>query len=99
MRQFNKFAGTKGFVSTWYQVLRFRYMITEQAKNRCRILAFWEKHGTEATTEAFRVSKRTLFRWQDALHQSNGKLDGLNAKSTAPWKRNIYRHHVENAWV
>lgn len=88
MQQFNKFTGTKGFVSTWYQVLRFRYMITEQAKNRCRILAFWEKHGTEATTEAFSMSKRTLFRWQEALRRSKGKLDGLNAKSTAPNRRN-----------
>jgi transposase InsO family protein len=88
MRQFNKFRGTKGFVSIWYQALRFRYMITEQAKNRCHILAFWEKHGIEATAEAFDISERTLFRWQRALHQSEGKLDGLNPKSTAPHKRN-----------
>lgn len=88
MRQFNKFKGTRGFVSIWHQVLRFRYMITEQAKERCRILAFWEKHGTEATTEAFKVSRRTLFRWQKTLLVSQGKLDGLNPKSTAPKQRN-----------
>ncbi|OGI59905.1 hypothetical protein A2814_02430 [Candidatus Nomurabacteria bacterium RIFCSPHIGHO2_01_FULL_38_19] len=40
MRQFNKFKDTKGFITTWQRVLRFRYMITEQAKERCRILAF-----------------------------------------------------------
>lgn len=87
MRQFNKFANTKGFVSTWYQVLRFRYMITEQAKYRCRVLAFWEKHGIEATKEAFHLSQRTLYRWQRALRQNAGKLDGLNPKSTAPLGR------------
>jgi transposase InsO family protein len=59
-------------------------MITEQAKERCRILAFWEKHGDEATTEAFTVSRPTLFRWQKALKEKQGKLEGLNKKSTAP---------------
>lgn len=72
----------------WKRVIRFRYMITEEAKERCRILAFWEKHGTEATTEAFKVSKRTLFRWQQKLEGTLGKLEGLNRGSTAPKKRN-----------
>jgi transposase InsO family protein len=59
-------------------------MITEQAKERCRILAFWEKHGTEATEEAFKVKERTLFNWQKALEEGHGKLEALNKKSTAP---------------
>lgn len=88
MRQFNKFKGTKGFITMWERVIRFRYMITETAKERCRILAFWEKHGTEATTEAFEVSERTLFRWQEKLGKMRGKLEGLNPGSTAPRSRN-----------
>ena len=84
MRQFNKFKDTKGFISTWERVIRFRYMITEQAKERCRILAFWEKYGDLATKEAFKVSRPTLFRWQSALLIGNGKLEALNKKSTAP---------------
>src|SRR3989344_9703307 len=87
MRQFNKFKDTKGFITIWQRVLRFRYMITEQAKERCRILAFWERHGTEATREAFRVSRRTLFRWQKKLKEKKGQLEGLNALSQAPNKR------------
>ena len=87
MRQFNKFKGTKGFISIWQRVIRFRYMITEQAKERCRILAFWERHGTEATEEAFMVSRRTLFRWQKKLKEKNGQLEGLNALSQASNKR------------
>ncbi|MBI5005293.1 MAG: DDE-type integrase/transposase/recombinase [Candidatus Lloydbacteria bacterium] len=84
MRQFNRFKGTKGFITPWNRMLRFWYMITEQAKQRCRILAFWEKHGTKATREAFHLSERTLFRWQSALKQTNGKLEGLNKKKTSP---------------
>src|SRR3989339_1963958 len=88
MRQFNILRGTKGFISMWERVIRFRYMITEQAKERCRILAFWEKHGDEATQEAFKVSRRTLFRWQKKLKQSMGKLEGLNKGSTTRKKKN-----------
>jgi transposase InsO family protein len=72
----------------WERVIRFRYMITEQAKERCRILAFWEKHGDTPTMEAFKVSRRTLFRWQKSLTKAMGKLEGLNKGSTAPKKRN-----------
>ncbi len=74
MRQFNKFRGTKGFITMWERVLRFRYMITEQAKERCRILAFWERHGTLATEEAFKVKKRTLFNWQKSLKEGVLKI-------------------------
>ena len=83
MRQFNKFKDTKGFISTWERVIRFRYMITEQAKERCRILAFWEKYGDLATKEAFKVSRSTLYRWQKNLKEKNGQLEGLNKQSTA----------------
>ena len=62
-------------------------MITEQAKERCRTLAFWEKHGTEATEEAFKVKRRTLFNWQKALAEGQGKLEALNVKSKAPKTR------------
>jgi putative transposase len=87
MRQFNILKGTKGFKVMYDRVLRFRYMITEQAKERCRILAFWEEYGDEATKKAFNVSRPTLFRWQKELRQANGKLEALNKKSTAPTRR------------
>ncbi|MFA6095166.1 MAG: hypothetical protein WC757_04790, partial [Candidatus Paceibacterota bacterium] len=59
-------------------------MISETAKERCRILAFWEKYGTAATKEAFKVSRPTLFCWQKSLKTQLGKLEALNKKSTAP---------------
>ncbi|MDO8603849.1 MAG: integrase core domain-containing protein, partial [bacterium] len=39
------------------------------------------------TTEAFKVSRPTLFRWQKALQENLGKLEALNKKSTAPKRR------------
>ena len=89
MRIINKFRGTKGFITMWARVIRFRYMITEQAKERTRILAFWERHGTEATEEAFKVKRRTLFNWQKLLKDGGGKLESLNAKSKAPKKKRV----------
>lgn len=67
----------------WEKVIRFRYMI-EQAKQRCRILTFWDKYGDTTTQEAFKVSRATLFRWQKALRQGNGKLESLNSQSRRP---------------
>jgi transposase InsO family protein len=87
MQIHSKLKGTKGFVSIWERVIRFKYMISEQAKERCRILVFWEKYGTKATKEAFGVSRPTLFRWQSALKANFGKLEALNRKSTIPKKK------------
>ena len=98
MRIFNKFKGTKGFISTWERVIRFRYMISETAKERCRILAFWEEYGDDATKKAFKVSRPTLFRWQAELRKHLGKLEALNKKSTAPKnkRKRVIPENVKN---
>lgn len=84
MKIHNKFKGTKGFITTWQRVIRFRYMITEEAKRRAKILSFWESHGLAATLDAYDIKRRTLFTWRRLLKESAGKLEGLNPKSKAP---------------
>jgi hypothetical protein len=64
-------------------------MITEQAKYKSRVLAFWEKNGLEATKEVFNVSRPTLFRWQKNLSKGLGKLESLNNKSTTPKRKRM----------
>lgn len=96
MRIRSNLRGTRGFVVAYNRLLRFRYMISEKAKERVRILAFWEKHGTSATHDAYGVSKRTLFRWQQVLLSGNGKLEALNPERTAPVHR---RSRTIDAWV
>jgi transposase InsO family protein len=73
-------------------------MIQEEAKRRARILTFWKKHGLEATKEAFGTPRSTLFRWQKALKEGQGKLEVLNKQSTAPINRRkrIIPQAVEN---
>lgn len=96
MRIRSNLRGTKGFVTAYNRLIRFRYMISETAKERVKILAFWEKHGTGATHDAYAVSKRTLFRWQRALHAGSGKLEALNPERTAPKRR---RSRTVDAWI
>ena len=77
MHIFNKLKGTEGIVKAWEESLKSPAQV-----QRARILSFWKKHGTEATKEAFGVSKRTLFRWQ-----SKAELGALAPRSTAPKNR------------
>ena len=84
MRIFNKFRGTRGFLSTGHNALRWAYMITEKAKHKYRVLCFWDKHGLDATIEAFNVKSRTLYDWKKKLRQGGGKPEALNERSKAP---------------
>jgi len=34
---------------------------------------FWDKYGLEATRDAFGVSRRTLYRWKEALREVGGQ--------------------------
>ena len=68
----------------WERGIRFRYMITEKAHQRTKILTFWKKYGTEAVEEAYGISPRTLYRWQTTLKKGEGKLEALNPGSRTP---------------
>ena len=91
MKIFNKNKGLEGIGIARERGVRFRYMIQEEAKRRARILGFWKKYGLEATKEAFKVSERTLFRWQSTLKKKQGKLESLNNISRAPHRRRVRR--------
>lgn len=84
MRIFNVNKGIKGSRTLQENSLRFRYMITEQAKRRAGILTFWQKYGTSATEEAFNIKRRTLFLWQNKLKEGNSKLESLNPIKRIP---------------
>ena len=59
-------------------------MITQKALHKARVLAFWEKHGLDATLDAFKIKRRTLFNWKRQLAEGNGKPEALNDRSHAP---------------
>jgi len=59
-------------------------MLTEKAKHRIKVLVFMEKHGLEATLDAFPHKRSTIFNWKKALKDGNGRIESLNEKSTRP---------------
>lgn len=79
-----KYKGVKGFLTVYDRAVRYKYMITETALQKARILAFWEKHGLQATIDAFKTKRRTLFNWKLVLKQSGGKPEALNPKKRTP---------------
>ncbi len=79
-----KYTGIKGFVRTYNYGLTWLYMITNKAKYKARVLAFWQKHGLEATLDAFKAKRSTLFLWKKKLKEGGGKLEALNDLSRTP---------------
>ena len=82
-----KYTGLKGFVNLYEYALEYSYMLTEKAKYKAKVLMFWEKHGLEATIDAFPVKRPTLFVWKKKLREGGGKLEALNDKKRVPLTR------------
>ena len=62
-------------------------MVSEKAQYRYRALGFWEKYGLEATMEAFKVKRRTLYHWRKQFREGGESPEALNDKSKAPRTR------------
>ncbi len=84
MKIHSKYRGIKGFITVYNRAVRYRYMITEQAKKRYKILIHWSKHGLESTMDAFQVKRRTLFNWKSVLNNGRGKIEALNSSKRTP---------------
>ncbi|MFA5261878.1 MAG: DDE-type integrase/transposase/recombinase, partial [Candidatus Omnitrophota bacterium] len=59
-------------------------MITKEAQHRAKVLTFWKTYGLDATKEAFKVGRSTLFDWQRRLDEGKGKLEALNPRKRTP---------------
>ena len=62
-------------------------MITQKADYKAKILIFWEKHGLEATLDAFPHKRSTLFLWKQRWIKGGKKSEALNDKSKSPKAR------------
>ena len=73
----------KGF----YRLAQFgpRWEMTpNEAQHRLTILQFFARYGQAATGEAFGVSRRTLYRWQQTFTQTDGQPAALAAPPAHP---------------
>jgi len=62
-------------------------MITEKAKHKAKVLVFWEKHGLEATLDAFHHKRSTLYAWKQFWIKGGKKIETLNEKKRAPQRK------------
>lgn len=92
MRIFSINRGVKGSRTAQEYAIRFAYMISEEAKQRAKVIKFWKTYGLAATVEAYGVSERTLYLWQRKLKDGNGTLESLNCGSRAPKKKRQRRY-------
>jgi len=79
-----KYTGIKGFVTVYNRAIRYRYMITKEAKRRLKILIHWERYGLESTIHAFDVKRRTLFNWKRRFERGGKKPEALNSNKREP---------------
>lgn len=77
------FHGIRGY-TRFKRVSDLWEMTTKEAKERYRVIEFFDKYGLEATKEAFGVSRRTIYRWKASLKKGKGVITSLNPKSTKP---------------
>jgi len=63
------------------------------AKTRLQVIEFHGKYGTEATVDAYGVSKQTIYRWKKKLNDNQGELESLIPLSRSPkTKRKMMTH-------
>jgi transposase InsO family protein len=55
-------------------------MIQEKAKRKYEIIIFFRKHGLEATMDAFRKSKSSIYSWDKRFRESSDDMISLNEK-------------------
>ena len=84
-----KYTGIKGILTVYNHYLKYKYMVSEKALKKARILVFWEKHGLQATLDAFPIKRRVLYLWKSTWKKSGGKLEALNDKSKAPKTKRV----------
>ena len=61
-----------------------RFSENEVAQQRLKIIKFYEKHGEEATKEAFGVDRKLISKWRKRLKENGGRLEALIPHSTRP---------------
>jgi transposase InsO family protein len=89
MRQQNISRGIKGIFKVYESALRYQYMISDKALYKARALAFWEKHGLDATLDAFKVKRRSLFNWKKQFNHGGRVITALNDKKKIPKSKRV----------
>ena len=80
----SRIKGLKGVMPVISSLRKFD--TSDVAKERMRILSFYETYGEHAALEAFGVSRKTIYIWRKRLQKGNHHLNVLAPTSTRPNK-------------
>ncbi|MDI6744163.1 MAG: hypothetical protein QMD07_02185, partial [Thermodesulfovibrionales bacterium] len=58
----------------------------ETARQRMKIMKFYEEYGEKATKEAFGADRKVISRWRKRVKEGRGQLMALVPESTRPRK-------------
>jgi transposase InsO family protein len=83
-RIFSRIRGYRRFEEMLHSLRRFGK--DEVAKERHRILRFYDIYGEKATKEAFSVDRKLIHVWRKRLRANDGHLEALIPQSTRPIK-------------
>ena len=78
----SRIRGLKGVMPVISSLRKFD--TDEVAKERMKILGFYERYGEHATMEAFGVSRKTIWVWRKRLRHGSSHLVVLTPTSTRP---------------
>lgn len=85
MRQFRLFGGIEGYYRFMKTVISInKNQQDKTARYRLKVLLHFWKYGLDSTLDAFPVSRPSVFRWQQKLKTSGGRLQSLIPLSTRP---------------
>jgi transposase InsO family protein len=59
----------------------------EIARQRLKIIGFYETYGEKATREAFGADRKVISRWKKRLRENSGRIEALIPLSTRPKKK------------
>src|SRR3990172_2029668 len=79
---FSRIRGAKKVISMIASLRRFDK--DEVARQRMKIIKFYEEYGEKATYEAFGANRKVVSHWKKRLNDSGGKLTSLIPYSTRP---------------
>jgi putative transposase len=78
----SRIKGLKGVIPVISSLRKFD--TSDVAKERMKILSFYDRYGERATTEAFGVSRKTIWVWKKRLDRGHDHLVVLTPTSTRP---------------
>jgi len=66
----------------------------EVARQRLRIMEFYDRYGEQATKAAFGADRKVISRWRQKLNRHDGALAGLVPESTRPKRARTMTSHI-----